>query len=445
MTWQVKFRRLFVWLLIAIMIVPAIFSAIQVQAEKTQPTVYYVPVHKDVEKGLYAFLQRAFTEAENNNADAIILDIHTPGGFTHVAGDIALLMDNTKMRKIAYVNKDAHSAGAFIALHADEIYMAPNATIGAAGVITSDGNAADLKAQSAWIAQMKAAAESKGLNPLYAEAMANAEIDLPKYRAPKGEFLTLSADEAANDEVNYSKGTVANFDDLLQATNLADAKVVESEPTVAENLARIITNPVVVPILLSIASLGLIMELYTPGFGIPGGMGILALILFFYGHLVAGFAGYESILILVIGIALIIIEYFVPGGVLGFIGVIMMLGSLLLAGANVTQMMYSIIIALLVAVVGVVVMMKFFGKKMTALNRLVLRDATTTEDGYVSNVNRVDLIGRTGEALTTLRPSGTALVEDERLDVVTEGSYIEAGTMIEIIKVEGSRIVVREL
>ena len=114
--------------------------------------VYKVPIENVVEKGLHAFLQRSFSEAEAAGAEAIILDIHTPGGFVDAAGEIAKLIDSTKqdIEIIAYINDDALSAGAFLALHADKIYMSPNGRIGAAAVIDSAGNAADDKAESAW-------------------------------------------------------------------------------------------------------------------------------------------------------------------------------------------------------------------------------------------------------------------------------------------------------
>jgi membrane-bound serine protease (ClpP class) len=107
-------------------------------------------------------------------------------------------------------------------------------------------------------------------------------------------------------------------------------------------------------------------------------------------------------------------------------------------------MAYSVLLAIIIAGIGMVILMKIFGKKLHMFNKLVLKDATTTEEGYVSNANRIELIGKVGKALTPLRPSGTVAVENERLDVVTEGSYIDAGKTVEIIKVEGSRIVVRE-
>lgn len=403
--------------------------------------VYHVPVEDNVEKGLSAFLARAFDEAEKNDAKAIILEIHTPGGFTDAAETIAKTMQQSDLRVIAYINSKAHSAGALIALNADAIYMAKEATIGAAGVVDQAGNAAELKAQSAWIKQMIAAAKSGGRNPLYAEAMANPNMDMTKYGAPKGEFLTLDAEEA--EKLAYSEGTVRNLQEVLERENLADSKVVDLNPTIAEKITRIVTNPIVIPILLSIASLGLVIELYSPGFGIPGIMGLSALALFFFGHLIAGFAGYESILLLIVGIILIVAEFFVPGGIAGIIGGVAILFSLLLAGANIVHMGYSILVALLIAVIGMVVLMKFFGKKLHMLNKLVLKDATTTEEGYVSNVNRLELIGKKGVTLTPLRPAGVVLIDGERIDAVSDGSYIDAKQQVEIFKVEGSRIVVR--
>lgn len=434
--------RLFILTILLIgFLIPSV--ALVTKAEAKSNVIYHIPIHEDIEKGLHAFLQRAFKEAEQNQADAIILDIHTPGGFTNAAGNIAMLMDATNIRTIAYINKDALSAGAFLALHANEVYMTPNGTMGAAGIIEQSGKDADKKVQSAWIKQMKAAAETKaGRDPIYAMAMADKDIDLPELGSPKGEFLTLSAKEA--EQVKYSQGTAATLQDVLQATQLNDHEMIQVEPTFFEHVARFITNPIVIPILLSIASLGLIIELYSPGFGISGAMGLISLVLFFFGHLVAGFAGYETILLFILGAALIGAEFFIPGGIVGIIGIGAVIASIVMAGADVTHMLISVLIAISVAIVGMVIIMKVFGKKLTILNNLVLKDATTTEDGYVSNVNRIDLIGRTGKTVTPLRPSGIMDIQGERLDVVSEGAYIEAGKMVVIIKVEGSRIVVRE-
>lgn len=404
--------------------------------------VYKIPIYEEVEKGLHAFLKRSIHDAEEAGADAIIFDINTPGGFVDSAEKIINLLDSTSIRKIAYINSEALSAGAYLALHTDEIYMSPNGTIGAAAVIESNGNAADKKATSAWKAKMINAAQLTGKDPIYAQAMADETVHLPKYRAPKGELLTLSSAEAL--EVKYSNGTVSSFEELLKVTNLSGAKVVETEQAFVESLARFVTNPIIVPILLSIASLGLILELYSPGFGVAGTMGLISLGLFFFGHLVAGLAGYESIIIFVIGVILIIAEFFLPFGISGILGVAAIIFSIILAGGDLVQMSIAVLIALTVATIGMVIMMKFFRKGLKALNKVILTDATTTEQGYVSNQNRLDLVGKLALTMTPLRPAGTIRIDNERIDAVSDGSFIGKDKLVKIIKVEGSRIVVRE-
>ena len=404
--------------------------------------VYKVPIEDVVEKGLYAFLQRSFAEAEDADAKAIILDINTPGGFTDAAGKIAKLMDETDLKVIAYINDDALSAGAYLALHADQIYMSPNGRMGAAQVIDSSGNAADVKAHSAWVASMINAAKSSGRIPLYAEAMANPKIDLPDYRAGVGELLTLTADEAM--KVEYSEGTVTSLKELLKETGLENAEIISTNETFTESIARFVTHPVVVPILLSIAGLGFVLELYSPGFGVAGTMAASSLVLFFYGHLIAGLAGYETIILFLIGVGLIVAEIFLPHGVAGVVGSLAIIGSIIMAGGNPMYMAISVLIAVAIAVTGMVIIMKFFGKKLHLLNKMVLMDSTDTESGYVSNVNRKELLGRTAQTSTALRPSGAIELDGERIDVVSDGSYIDKGKNVIIVKVEGSRIVVRE-
>lgn len=336
------------------MVIP--FSGTDAAAQK----VYKVPVHNEIEKGLYAFLQRSFQEAEEAGANAIFLDLDTPGGFTDAAGKIAQLFEVTDMPIIAFIDNEALSAGAFLALHADRIYMVPTGTMGASQVIESTGNAAGAKAHSAWVANMISAAESSGRNPLYAEAMAEPNIDLPKYRAGKGDLLTLTAKEA--EEVRYSDGTVSTFKELLEVTGYADAEVVSTNETFAESIARFVTNPIVVPILLSVASLGIVLELYSPGFGVPGMMGLAALFLFFFGHLVAGLAGYETIILFIIGIGLVIAEFFLPGGIAGIIGSLAIIGSIIMAGGNPLYMGISVLIAIAIAATGMGIIMKFLEK-----------------------------------------------------------------------------------
>lgn len=408
-------------------------------------TVYEISVNDEIEMGLHEYLKRSFQEATNAGADMIILNMHTPGGSVKAAVEIGRLIDATEIPVIAFVNTNAISAGAYIALHADQIYMMPTATMGSAAPINTSGNTAGDKVESYWLKEMTVAAQSSDNNrdPKFAQAMVVDTIDLPELNQPAGKLLTLTAQEA--EKVGYSEGTVSSFNELLQRLNLTESEVVQVEQTFAEKLARFITNPIIVPILLSIGSIGLVVELYSPGFGIPGTMGLAALGMFFFGHMVAGFAGYETLILFVIGVILIVAELVVPGGIIGIIGGVFIIASILFAGESYVHMAYSILIAMIITGIGMVIFMKFFGKKLHLFNRLVLKDATTTEEGYVSNTNRVELIGKHGKSITPLRPSGTVVLDGERLDVVTEGTYVDGGKTVEVVKVEGSRIVVREI
>ncbi|MBU5265883.1 NfeD family protein [Virgibacillus proomii] len=406
-------------------------------------SVHVIPIEKEVERGLQAFLSRAIKEAVEEGTDHIIFEINTPGGRVDSAGEIARLLQDIKLPTTSFIVNKALSAGSYIALNTDYIYMKPQATMGASGVITSDGNAADEKAQSAWIAAMKSAAESKGRDPLYAMAMADKSIDLPELDAGKGKYLTLGPSQAI--KVGYSEGTVADRQELLQDLGLENATVVEKEPTLAEGIARFLTHPVVIPILLSLASLGLVVELYSPGFGVAGIMGLVSLVLFFYGHIVAGLAGMEAVILLMLGIVLIIAEFFVPGGIMGLLGTASVIGSLFMSGYDIGHIAMSIGIAFLLSIIVSVILFRRIGMDKGIFRHIILKDQTSTELGYVSSVNRLELIGLEGVTVTPLRPAGTAVFDDERLDVVSEGRFIDQNEKVKIVKVEGVRIVVRQL
>ncbi|MCM3716872.1 NfeD family protein [Fictibacillus phosphorivorans] len=401
-------------------------------------TVTFIPVEHEVERGLEAFLERNIKKAETDGTDHIVLEIYTPGGRVDAAIHIAKLMRETDIPITAYIVKNAFSAGAYIALNADEIVMKPSTTIGSAAVIDSQGNTAGQKAESAWKAEMLAAAELNDRDPLYAEAMVDPDVEIPALGLKKEKLLTLTASEAV--KVGYAEKIVEDRQELLAYLNLEEAKVVESEPTFADKIARFVTNPVIVPILLSLGSLGLVLELYTPGFGIAGSIGALSLFLFFYGHMIAGLAGWEAIILFVIGFILIILELFLPGGIIGIIGVIAMLTGLILAGGS--GILLAIAIAIIITIIGSYFFIRSFGYN-GPLKRLVLFDSTSSEKGYLSHSERIDLTGKTGISATPLRPAGSVKIDDEYIDVVSEGSFIGKGEKVKIVKVSGGRVVVR--
>jgi membrane-bound serine protease (ClpP class) len=419
-----------------LMLVPANSSA-------KGEVVYVVPIEETVEKGLYAFLKRAVETAENENADAIIFEINTPGGAVDAAADIGKLLTSANIRTVAFINNQALSAGAYISLNMDEIYMVKGGTMGAAAIIDQQGNTAGKKAESYWFAEMKNAAKHADRDPIYALAMADENVDLPEYGAEKGKLLTLTSEQAV--EVKYAEGITNNLDELLDLLGYTEADVRSLEVSFAEKIARFITNPFVYSILLTIGSLGLVLELYSPGFGVPGFMGLSALLLFFYGHLVAGLAGFETLILFFIGIGLILLEFFISGGIAGVLGFVAIITSLFLTADNVVHMGISLLIAIVSTSLISIFLIKVLGKKMNLFNKIILTDSTNTQSGYISSKSRLELIGMEGYTATVLRPSGTILIEDERIDAVSEGTFIGKGAKIRVIRVEGARIIVREI
>jgi membrane-bound ClpP family serine protease len=210
-------------------------------------------------------------------------------------------------------------------------------------------------------------------------------------------------------------------------------------------MAEFITDPIVVTVLLSIAGMAMVLELFSPRFGLPGLVGLTALIVFFYGHFIAGHAGIGTLALFIAGIVLIFLEFFLPGAIAGILGIAALVGSIFLAGGSTFQMGVSLVISIFFSIVFFILLIKVFHKKMTIFNSMVLFDTARKEDGYVSNENRTDLLGCEGISLTTLRPSGTAIINSERVDVVTEGSFIAKDVKVKVIEVEGTRVVVREI
>lgn len=414
-----------------------------VHSQSNNEVVYFIPIEQTVERGLEAFLKRALETAEAEGADHIVLEVDTPGGLVDAATNIANLLVNTETPITAYITVKALSAGAYIALNADQIVMAPGTTMGAAAVIDGSGNAAEDKMQSMWLATIESAAELQGRDPIYARAMADKDVDLPEYGAGAGKLLTFKTSGAL--KAGYAEAIASNRTELLMFLGMENAEVRELEVSFAEKVARIVTHPIIIPILLSIGSLGLVLELYSPGFGIPGIMGISALMLFFFGHLFAGFAGFEVLILFAAGIILIIVEIFFPGfGIFGVLGITAITGSMVLASYSTVNILLSILIALFITVIASVLFFKYFGYN-GPLKKMILTNATTSELGYISNETRQELVGKVGYALTMLRPSGTAIFEAERLDVVSEGEFIGQGKNIKIIATKGSRIIVREV
>jgi membrane-bound serine protease (ClpP class) len=418
------------------------------QTKAPQGAIYRVPVSGIIEMGLAPFIERTIREAEEGGAAAIILDIETPGGRVDAAQRITTAVRNTRVPVYAFVNMHAHSAGAMIALSADEILMRPGAVIGAATPVTGDGATAPEKIVSAMRAEMRALAEARGLDPRVAEAMVDDEIAIEGV-VEGGKLLTLTTSEAV--QLGYAR-EVEDWDALVEAVGLADAPVQLAEVNWAERWVRFLTHPAVAPMLLSLGFLGIIIEIKTPAFGLAGMFGAAALTAFFGSHLLLGLAGWEEVILLTGGVILIAVEMFVlPGfGIAGIAGVLAILAAFYLSmvGSMATSADYAqafgvLSLSVLVVIIAGWALLRHLGRgRAPGRSGIMLGDATSRETGYLSSSVRTELIGSIGVALTDLRPAGAGRFGAERIDIVSDANWIAAGTPIRIVRSDGYRHVV---
>lgn len=206
----------------------------------------------------------------------------------------------------------------------------------------------------------------------------------------------------------------------------------------------VFTHPFLAALLLIAGSVTFVWQLYDARWGWKGTVSIICFLLFFSSHLVAGLTSVGAMMLFAIGLILLVIELFVPGGVIGFFGLGTLVWSLFLAAKYSPFVTVSLAIAVVSAIMMGIWLSRVSKKKMALFEKIVLTDEQRNEEGYVSHEARVDLIGKRGVAITVLRPAGTALIDDERVDVVTEGEYIERHRPIEVVDVDGLKVVVRE-
>lgn len=413
--------------------------------------VYRVPVVGEIELGLAPFIERSVREAERAGAAAVILDIDTPGGRVDAAERIADAVSDAAVPVYAYVNRRAFSAGALISLATQRIYMRSGAVIGAATPIVGTGEKAPEKIVSAMRSEMRALAEARGLDPRIAEAMVDEDIEIPGV-VEKGKLLTLTTEEAV--ELGYARAA-EELDDVMRDIGVAGAPIVSVEVNWAERVVRFLSSHLVAPLLLSLGFIGLLIELKTPGFGLAGGAGLLALALFFGSHWLIGLAGWEEVILFAAGVILLVVEIFlIPGfGLFGLGGIAALVVSIFLSliGNLPTVTLQELAGASLVLSATVMVFLVTAWALLRNLARsvrlarsgILLDTEESRETGYLSAAPRRDLVGTTGVALTDLRPSGTGVFGEERVDVVSESEWIEAGTPIRVVLSEGYRHVVR--
>ncbi len=442
-------------------------------AEDHPGKVYILPVRDNIAPPMVYLFRRGVKEAMEAGAGVLILDMETNGGRLDSTKEIIEILNQFKGLTVTYVNGDAYSAGAFIAVATQRIYMAPQSVIGAAapilmtpgGGIEQMPSTVEAKMTSAVAARVRASAQKNGHDPQVVEAMINKnkrlEID-GQVLNEEGQILTLTDIEAAHQYGDPPKpllslGTVDTLESLVKQLGFDDAAVVRVEPTGAERLASWLN--ILSPLLLLIGIVGIYFEIKTPGFGLPGIVGLIAFALYFLGSYVAGFSGMEWLLVFILGLVLVVLELFLfPGTiVVGLAGAALMLVALVMAMVDVypggpalpspgqLQLPLAQILIAFLGAAGAVWLLGLILPKTNLYDRLV--STSTSGDRGVDALARRQAaqLGRVGETLSPLRPGGKAQFGEDILDVISQGELVERGRKVRIIGHSASEAVVEVL
>ena len=449
-------------------------------------TVYHIPIEGTIDLGLPPFIERSIAEAEENNAKAIIFEVNTFGGRVDAATQIKDAILDSKVPTVAFINKRAISAGALISLSCEKVFMAGGATIGATTAVDMQGNKASEKVISYMREEMAATAEKRGRDKYIARGMVDEELEFPnkvmKEFINDGEvidtiktkvyYLVIDSDTVTVDDIEGRKqgnlitltteqslkykiadASIENFEAVLDTLGFSNLAVNKTTENWSENFVRFLTNPVVASLLTTFGFLGILFELQSPGWGIPGSIGLICLILSLSASYIAELATMSDLLVVLMGMLFLMLEAFVfPGfGLAGVAGIVFILWGLYLlllpdvpVGEEVlSQASNGLIIGIIGGLVGLVLLFRAM-TKTKFWRDLTSPDIQKKEDGYVASFGWEKLVGEEALTETDLHPSGWINVGKERVFALSEGNFIDKNEKVVILSVDGNRVIVRK-
>ncbi len=466
--------------------------------------IYVIPIRDDITPPLTYLVRRGVKEAIREGAELLVLDMETNGGRVDVTTEIIEILEQFPGKTATFVNKKAFSAGAFISVATQKIYMAPGSVIGAAApIMVSPGSGAqempntmEVKMTSAISAMIRAQCQKNGHDADVIEAMIDKSQELildDEILCEKGQILTLTDSEALQEYGDparplLSAGTLEDLDQVFAEMGFSDARVVRVEPTGAEQMGRWIN--MISPILLLIGLAGVYLEFKTPGFGFPGMVGLISLMFYFFGAYISGISGLGWAIVFLIGLILLIIEVFlIPGTFIsGIVGVVMMAVALVMAmvdlypvapqgaeqapataeesgsgvsdtqetpetfgfnvvlpdSSSVTRAFLQLAFASLGAI-GLVYALGYFMRNTDMYHHLISESASGRDESWETGLAAKEGIGSVGTALSPLRPGGKARIDGKIVDVIADGQMIEAGARVRVLRHSGMEAVVEQV
>lgn len=455
------------------------------------PVAWRIEVRGPIDNGKIQSLERRIKSAIGRNANTIILQLDSEVGEINLVGQLAselrTLKDNTgiaRVRTIAWVPPNRSlGAATFLALGCSEIVMAKDSALGNFRHIPVDNRKT--------VAEMLVPlAKQQGYPPLLFRATVEPDLPLVRVRAkanPNGPFelvrladfevdqksplprwtsfgvipqsdgglLTISPPLAREFQI-ASAVEVDTIESLYAHLGLDADKVRVSRDDYLDQIAEFFREPWVNFLLIMVGIAGLILEMKLPGTTVPGTIAAICFVLFFWAYSFVGEFTLLAVFLFLLGLGMIAVEVFVVPGItfVGLAGIMLVITSLGLVTLdrwpttsndwiNLGSTLTTFGLSLVTAVIGAICL-TYYLPTIPYANRLVLQPPDD-EKAPESPVAPARLLGAIGVSVSTLRPSGKAQFGDDYLDVVAEGDFVEPGKRLQVIEIEGNRIVVKEI
>ena len=418
--------------------------------------VFVIPIETEIDQSAFHHFRQGEREALESGANLLLVKLNTYGGALDAADSIRTALLRCPLPTLAYVDVNAASAGALIALACDSVYMAPAASMGSATVVNGAGEPMPEKYQSYMSTIMRATAEHHGRksvgdslvwrrDPAIAASMVNPDVS-----------VSLTASQAV--ECGYADGIAPNLGAVLANIDMAGAEVSYYQSTLTDDIMGFLANAAVRAILVMLILGGIYMEMHTPGLGFAAAVSAVATVLYFLPMFVTGSMPAWVLLCFIVGVALIALEIFVvPGfgvtGISGIIAVVMALVGGMLTNDAVTGFDFSslcnslIIVGVgsLLAVGAIVYLTSSHGPKVFRKHTELMTELRV-DDGFVGvDMSPVRYIGQIGETVTDMRPAGKIEIGNTVFDAVSTGPFIAAKKQVKVTKYENAQLYVSEV
>lgn len=402
-----------------------------------ESNVYIVPIKGEINRATSNFVRDILEELNRKEVDAIIFEIDTYGGLIDEAQKIKDQIIATNIPTISFVNNNAQSAGVLITIASENIVMSTSSSIGSAETIPNTE-----KVLSMWRAVLRDTARFRNRNSTIIEAMADKDIVIEGL-SDSGKLVNLTGYEAL--ELGIADYVSNDYDDILNHFNISTSEIIEVKEGLQVKLAKYISNAYISAALLALGFIGLVVEIFTPGFGIGGTVSIICFGLYFGGNILAGNSNWTSLALFLIGLILLVVEGTIPGfGLPGIGGIIFVLLGIILAMDNIRTGIISLSISIILTTLVSIYLIKL-GYKIKIFDNIILKNQLDKDKGYLSVDNMDFLLDKNGVTISELRPTGFIEIDGKKYDALSASGYIESNSQIKVVKVEGAKIFVRRV